>query len=649
MRFVTALALAVAFLVVAPYFAHRLRRRRAEERPFAAAHLVKPAPPQARRRSELEDRALFAVRALAVLALALLGASPLVRCSRLSLDRAGGASVAMAIVIDDSMSMRAGAGRATRFARAKAGADELLGSAREGDAVAIVLAGASARVALAATTDLGAARAALEAVTASDRATDLEGALALAGGLLGQMPQVDRRIVLLSDLADGRADGPALGKDSAIPIWVPLPELLAPQADCAILTADRIGQRVRVEVECSPDAKLTGREVVLESDDVAVTRAAIPEGARSVTLTVAATEERPLVAHLTGDDAIAHNDFAPVVFEAGPFALAVVGDVASESAATGGAPVVEQALSALKLDVAVRPLPAFPDRVEDLEPFVGVILDDPPGLTPEQRRAVLAFLERGGVLLLALGPRAAAAPLGATLEPVLKSAVAFRPTSARGADPASATLFFADSAASLEDLDARMRASLGPEDLRSLDVLLRWDDGEPLVGTKPVSRGEAWVVTLPFAVDTSDVTLRPGFLALLDAWVSEARARAAPRRTEVGTPWTFPGAKQVAVTGPDGPVAVASDVTPIRVVPSVLGRYAIDIDGRKELRVAAPVARELDFRPRQVSEKAVSVQSEATRASVDVSWMIALALLALVLVEMALRARAAGRAAAVAG
>ena len=105
--FVTAFALAIGLLVAAPYLAHRLRRRRAEDRPFAAAHLVPPAPPKARRRAELEDKGLFATRALAVLALAALGASPLVRCQRLALQRSGGASVALAIVLDDSLSMRA--------------------------------------------------------------------------------------------------------------------------------------------------------------------------------------------------------------------------------------------------------------------------------------------------------------------------------------------------------------------------------------------------------------------------------------------------------------------------------------------------------------------------------------------------------------
>ena len=67
MTFLSVLALAVGLLVVAPYVAHRLRRRRAEEQPFPPARLVQPAPPQSRRRSRVEDRALLATRAASVL------------------------------------------------------------------------------------------------------------------------------------------------------------------------------------------------------------------------------------------------------------------------------------------------------------------------------------------------------------------------------------------------------------------------------------------------------------------------------------------------------------------------------------------------------------------------------------------------------
>ncbi len=658
MHFVYALALAVGVLVAAPYLAHRLRRRRGEERAFAAAHLVPPAPPRARRRAELEDRALFATRAVAVLVLALLGASPLVRCSRLALQRSSGASVAMAIVVDDSMSMRASVSGRSRFERAREGARELLASTREGDAVAIVLAGAPARVALAATTDLAAARAAVDALEQSDRATDLDGALAMARGLVTQLPQVDRRIVVLSDLADGRPGAPPLGEGSELPLWIAMPELRELARDCAILGADRAGLRVRVRLACGHDATAAGREVALMQGSEVVAHSPAPAG-QSGEVYLAVGEARDggpsgadperLVARLSGSDAIASDDSAPVIIEAGPGSIAVVGDAAEGIAATGGAPVVEQALTALELETAIRPIPTLPDRAEDLAAFGGLLLDDPPGFTPEQRRALGTFVEGGGVLLLALGPQAAAAPLGASLEPILSQAVVWAATPAAGADPASAVGSLAESAASLSDVGAEDRVGLAPEDVAAFEPLLKWTDGAPFVARRSMGRGEAWIVTLPFAVDASDLPLRPAFLALLDAWAAAARARNAPRRTDVGTPWTFPGARSLVAEGPlladarAQRLPVTNDGTELRVAPALIGAYEVTVDGKKEMRVAAPIARELDLRPRPYSSAAGGRGLGDSHAAIDISSSVALVLLGLVALEMVLRLRARAR------
>jgi len=637
--FVTTLALAVALLVAVPYLAHRLRRRRAEERAFAPSRLVAPSPPTARRRSKLEDRALFATRALAIVALAVLGASPLVRCSRLSLQRSGGASVAIALVFDDSMSMRAEVGGKSRFARAQAGARELLASAREGDAVAVVLAGAPARVVLAATTDLGAARAAVDAIEQTDRATDLDGAIALARGLVATLPQIDRRVVVLSDLADGTPEAAPLGEGSAMPVWIALPELRVPASDCGIVAADRSGARVRVEIACGRGVTPNGRDVtIIDAKGATLVKEAAPATEHpEMWLAVPSDAPDDLVARLSPGDAIAADDVAPVVLEAGPAAIAVVGDTAGETAATGGAPIVEQALAALKLDVAVRPVPDVFDRAEDNRPFVGMILDDPPGLTPEQRRAIGSFFESGGVVLLALGPRAAAAPLGASLEPIVTRPISWSATNAKGGDPASAIGALAESAQSLDDLGAKHRAKLEPEDIAALDVMAKWSDGAPLVARRSVARGEAWIVTLPFAVDASDLTLRPAFLALLEGWIAAARERTAPRRSEVGGAWAFPGAQSVTIEGPTGPVATTRDGALLRASTDLVGRYRVNVDGRTEVRVAAPAAREIDVRPRAAAPTTGGSALGDDHAAVDVSSSIALLLLVILTVEMGLR------------
>ncbi len=638
MAFLTTLGLAVVVFVVAPYLAHRLRKLQAQDVPFPPAHLVVPSPEKARRRSRLEDRALLAIRALAVVGLALLGATPFVRCSRLALQRSGGASVAIALVVDDSMSMRAMDGGETRFERARRGARELLASMREGDAVAVVLAGAPARVALAATTDLSAARDAIASLAPADRSSDLDAAVSLARGLLGSLPQADRRIVVLSDMADGHAGGPPLTGSGDTPLWAALPELAHDAPDCAVMRADRRGAHVRVAVACGPGKSAAGREVVVEDAAGAVLgHAPVAQSAGEVTVLLPSEDARPVRAVLRGSDAIAEDDAAPVVPEASRGAIAVVADATTEAVATGGAPIVEQALSSLKLDADVRPLPAMPDRVEDLDGALGVVLDDPSGLTPEQRHALGAYLDRGGVVLLALGPRAAAAPLGATLEPVLEHPIAWTETTQPGIAPSSATGALADSAESLAQLAAPRRAVLAPEDAAGFEAMAKWSDGALFVGRRAVGRGEAWVVTLPFSVDASDLTLRPGFLSLLAAWAEQARGHAVPARSDVGTAWKFLGAHDVEATGPAGEVVPSHDDGVATLTPALIGSYRVKVDGRTETRVAAPDERELDLRPRPAPTAAPGPEVGERRASVDASGEVALALLALMALEMAVR------------
>jgi hypothetical protein len=497
-------------------------------------------------------------------------------------------------------------------------------------------------VGLAATTDLGAAKIALESVVESDRATDLDGALAIGRTLVGDLPQIDRRIIVLSDLADGKPDAPPLGEGAGdrVPIWVAMPELgrAAGAADCGILSADRAGGRVRVRFACSAPAAAANRSVQIKDGEKVLATAALPQTTLGeATIALAGDDLRELTAVLSGVDALTSDDRAPVVMESGPGALAVVGDRADDAVVTGGAPVVEPALAALHVDMTIRPIPQAPDRREDASPFAAMIVDDPPGFTPEQRHALTSFVERGGVLVLALGRRAAAAPLGATFEPFLTRAVVFGDSPARGADPASGATLFGESAASLTELAPKGRVTLAGEDASPDATVLKWTDGAPLVTRRMRGRGEVWLVTLPFSVDVSDLPLRPGFLTLLDAIVTDAKERSAPVRGDVGVPWAFAGAHQVTAEGPGGTISAVRDEGILRLVPTLVGPYRLTVDGAKELRVAAPVAREIDLRPRAVVAAATSTTSGGGVSVVDVSWAIALGLLALVAAEIVVR------------
>jgi|GEM_PF-294038 len=691
MTFVTTAALSALLLVALPLVAHRLRRHRSEEIPFAAVRLVSAAPPSARRRSRLEHPFLLALRILMVVALVLLGASPLVRCSKLAVSR-GGSSVALAIVVDDSMSMRAidGGSRTSRFDRALKGAREILGGLTSGDAVALVLAGAPARVALAVTTDLAVARTAMGAIEVSDRATDLDGALALARSLIRDVPQVDRRVVLLSDRADGSGslsgdaasviapDSDARAESSAKSspaVWVAMPELGAMADDCGILAADRVGAAVKARYVCSSPTAAVGRDLQLvkrtgEKEPAVLSRTQVLSGLEGEVLLplnsgkeASEKDVEDMFVSFTGSDAIAVDDAAPVVSDSGRVHIAIVGDGPDEAGESiGSASLLEQAIAAVQGEAVVQRMAHVPDQLEELAPARALIVDDPPGFTPEQRHVLRAFMESGGLVVVALGPRAAEAPLGSNLEPLLRHALRWTSVAPAGVDPRADGFGLGAAYASFADLSPRGRTSIDDSDTHSFSSQTLWADGAMFAGRQTFKQGEAWVLTLPLSPAVSDVALRPGFLALLDRVVSEASKHVSVSRSDVGVPWDFPGATRVQGQGPlraiagtrmrsDEPARNLNDASGVRVVPALAGAYSLEITSaegeadsqlagkktRTERRVAAPVAKEIDFRPRAIPSMAGATASVAGPSRVDGSWTVALGLLVLLTLELVAR------------
>lgn len=680
MSFATWAALAVAFLVAAPVVAHLLRRRPPDEQPFAPSRLVPVMSAVAERKHALEDRALFAVRSLSVLALAVLGATPFLSCNQLSLARNKGASLALAIVLDDSHSMRAAlpGTSTTRFARAKSGAKELLDGVEKGDVVALVLAGRPARVVLAATSELELGRAALDAVTPSDRGTDLDGAVHLASELVGGLAHVDKRVVVLSDLAGGSGSPEALDVPEGIALWTPLEELARPLDDCGVIEASRRGAAVTVRVACSGKAfdeagidsratvdapasasskaterspefrTIAGRRLVLldGTSELGSVRLSLDEPARDLAITLsdaalASLGERALYAVLEGKDDLPSNDEAPVLGAGAQLTVGVLSDTQADRLATGGAPIAEQALHALGAGLVVMPLDAVPTLRGELEGLALLIADDVPGFTPRERRELGAWLEQGGVMLLTLGPRAAAAPLGSGYAPMLPGLVRWKTTASRGMK-ADHDAIFASAEDGMAELAPRGRALLELEANSDVRTLARWEDDQPLVVERRIGRGLALTVTLPFSTHESDLALRPGFIALLDRAASAARASRGAVRATVGTPWTFAGEAEVSAVrtprlGAAIPVVVSKSHEGSRLEPDTLGRLEVTVGGRKSVRVAAADEAEILAVPRAVSQRRPAESLGGASRRVDVSPQIAVVLLGLFLGELVLR------------
>jgi Mg-chelatase subunit ChlD len=651
LSFVFAAALAIAALASLPVLAHLLRRSRAEEQEFPAAHLVPTAQPVARKRRKLEDRALLAARALLILALAFLGATPLVRCSRLTLERDGGASVALSLVLDDSHSMRTRLPNGKpRWDAALAGARELLDTARSGDAVAIILAGKPARLVMPATTDLEQVKRTLSELVVSDRATDLDAAVKLAEASVLPLPHKDRRVVLLSDLA-GR-----LPEASKVPLTAPLTELTKSAADCGVVSAARFGRRATLRIACNSSSAAKGRVAsVVLTEAAAPTPDGAATGKSGEELGQVALEHRGGVqelsvelpvpvgrmnASLSGRDALAENDTAPIAPESGKLGVGVVRDTATTSVVTGGATIIEQALTSLQRDVSVFPHQVLPDQTATLSQHALLVIDDPAGIVAEARTALTEWLKRGRVAIALVGPRAEAAPLGSTFEPFARGALRWQKTSARGADPTSLSIL-GDASSSLADLEPNGRALLAAALPPEGNVLGKWNDGEPFAIAAPVGRGLALTVSLPASLAESDFSLRPGFLALLSHALDEAERRTGPRRSIAGETWTFPAAAKVEVRGPGSTLlqttrsAGADDQT---VVVAEAGRYSVDIDGDVTERFVNYAEDELTILPSAQDMQDSVGPSVAVQSNVDASRELALLCLLLFGAEVGLRA-----------
>ena len=592
MSFLTVGSLAIALLVVIPFIAHLLQRGGRAPVDFSLARLVKPTAKLATRKSRFDDRVLFAVRALLLTTLALLGAAPLVRCSHPTLARPRGASIALALVIDDSASMRAHIKNGkTRFELAKHTALQLISELREGDVVTLVLAGRPARVLVGATPQLGLAEQLCRNLMVSDRSTDLSGALDLAENSLQNLPQVDRRVAVLSDL------GQKLDKVYAN-LWLPLPELTAPVQDCGVVTASQRANQVEVTVACTSTGSTTSRKLSLVAANAAGVRpSSLPitqnlELSRNVQTVVFKQVPTDLVltARLDETDDNPSNDAAPVFAGISGTVVATLSDYTTARPATGGPPLVEQALAAVGGQLIVRPWSALPDDEHSYSDVSLLILDDPSTFGPEVRAPLVNWLSRGGVAVAFLGARAVGDQLGMSLSPFLEGAAVWSPVDGLGFNPASLKWLGA-TGTSWSDIHARARLEFEQAVPAATTVRGRWQDDRLAMFESQLGRGLTWTIGLPASTNVSDLALRPAFLALLDHVIEAARHRGLSPITLVGHAWKTDAHDNFKVTGPDDapvPPGTPSGVagTETWYTPTLSGVYKFQTDGEVQLRIA---------------------------------------------------------------
>jgi hypothetical protein len=361
----------------------------------------------------------------------------------------------------------------------------------------------------------------------------------------------------------------------------------------------------------------------------------VQRGEQTVVLE-AASDER-LGVELTGPDQNPDDDRAEVAPESRGLSLAVHTDVTDEALVTGGAPLLEQALHALDYPMPLRPLAELPREASELADVAALFIDDPPGLTPETRGALDNWLEGGAVAALFLGQHARDMPLGESLEPFVRGAVDWEPLGS-GINPDVGSLgWLSVEAGSLSDIAAKGRARLDSALIPGARVVGRWSDGKVLIARQERGRGLLYSVGLPVSPDTSDLGLRPGFLALLDQMVTEALRRRGPRASEAGTEWWFPSSGALSVQGPAGNVALREADGQRVATPETTGRYQINLGGKSETRFVTLAAGEVLASSKHELPAAWQRSKAGGNQRVDASPELGWALLGLLGLEIAVR------------
>lgn len=641
MTFLAIGALAIALLVIVPLLAHLLQRGGQKPLDFPLVRLAVPAAKLEAQRRRFDDRWLFTLRALLVIALALLGAVPLVQCDRPSLTRRQGASVALAIVLDDSASMRAHLKSGERrFDLAKKTAERLISELRDGDVVSIVLAGRPARLLVGATPQLRLARQVCAKARESDRGTDLDSALELAESSLRNAPQVDHRVAVLSDLG-------AAVERSYSNLWLPLPQLTEPVDDCAVITASQRPDQVAVTIACTPEASVPNRKVRLVPNGASVPKGSIPaaqklEPAKPVQSLVFSHVPSgvSLTAKLDGRDANPSNDAAPAFAGAGGTVIATISDYATARAVTGGAPLIEQALTALGAELVVRPWPTLPEEDAEYSDVSVVILDDPSTFGPELRAPLMNWVHRGGTAVAFLGASSVSNQLGMSLAPFVEGPIAWSSVQGLGLDPATLSWLGA-TAESWSEINARARLELERGIPGSSMIRGRWRDHRVAIAERRLGRGVIWTIGVPVSPSLSDLALRPAFMALLDRVVESAVERGLSPLTPVGHPWKLDSHDQVSVIGPDG-IELAPTTPPgpkdgeAWYTPVLAGIHSFQRGGDVERRVAHIEPEEILATPWAALSS--STQAAASRSSpVETSPYVVGVLLALLVLELMVR------------
>ena len=528
--------------IAVPVLVHLVRREKRDPTAFPSLMFLEltPAPLSARR--HLRDPLLFALRALAVLALVLAFARPVFgRAAQAgSVDQRRREIV---VLLDRSFSMRV----AQRWAAARASTDSVIGTLASGDRLTLMPFDRRAVAVTDATGDVTQLREALDTMAPTDESTRLAPAIALAQERLARSDAPRKLVVLISDFQrsawDITADVQLATGTELVPVDVAGAALIADRSVRSVEvrpTGSGAAQQVIVsarvanagEAMRAVTARLEIGGRVVEERRVDLPR----DGVASVNFAAVGLSTEPVPARVSIDaDAVPGDDAHHFLLQPTP-ALRVLVIEPRES------PYLTRALSignAPRFDVITR----TPDRVKAAD-LVGrrlVILTDGAFPTGIGASSLVRFVEEGGGLIVALGEPASARSWQGPASVLIPGEISGI-TDSRGSDgavlgsldqqhPALALL----SGERSGDLNAARFLRYRAIDTAA-GVLARFDDGSAALTEHAVGRGR--VLTFGSSLDGSwnDLPRQPAFLPLVQQLARYAAAwRDAPDALRIGT------------------------------------------------------------------------------------------------------------------
>lgn len=579
MTFLNAILLAGASAFLIPLLIHLLNKRRVVTVRWGAMHLLQEVLRQRKRRFNIEQWLLLAVRIAIPIVLALCLARPVLTALR----SFGLGKTSLVLLLDDSFSMRAPGPGGSPAEQARQDIGRILESQPRGSDAQILLAGGRPRrLQEQATTALELLPKQLAETTSQAGPVKVGDALQSAAAALAQAPNAARELAIVSDFQasdwQSAADGAAIPALDSLLKQEPPPQItfyrlagdlaenlsIASADLSALVVAAEQPVGLRVRIQNHGQRPWQDVAVHLEADGARLRTSRVslpPQGEAVISFTHAFDRigDHSLAVRLEGDSLPDDNAFHSVVQVRNQInVLLVDGDPGSEPL-SGAADFLELALApyqsasaSLKDLIRTTKVDARRLREADWREKEVVILADVDRLPGNRLNELQKFVAAGGGLLVFAGPHCDLDwynreffRQGQGLLPAAIASLQHAPASDQPARILQqrlthpAMVYFNDTRGGrLQDAEFQSWLKFEQAAGSQSQPLLRLDRGSPLLVERPWERGHVIAAATTADAEWSNLPLQPFFVPLMQRLVTHLATQSTTRAWHpVGEPW----------------------------------------------------------------------------------------------------------------